>query len=574
MIGASAPSHPAHRSLVARPTVLLLAVGIAVLVLLTAALVAIAAIVSVTMPHATIGLSDGAKDLPLGSEFRVGLTGWNAHLENATLYEAPIAPDGRTGPERPRPVQASMIRESRWSDGSELSLRPADGPLKADAGYRLVVQGSALTAALPSPARSTFEREVRFTTLRSPVPRPAAGPAQLKWQQPLQIQWSAPIDDVRYEVSPPTPIRTAIDPANRQIASVVLENPDDQQTYQIAVVDARGANGIPLAQRAEYTVVAPPRPKLLDADEPTTVEIGKPLTLRWSVPIDRLELAIDPPATVNPQVDRRDPTVVTVALDGLAQGTSYDLKVTQAVSKDGAPLTEQPTFTFKTPERLMVEALEPDPEAGRVSVKAKPILTFTQPIRDRKAATAAISLSPAVPGRWEWLDDQRIQFTPTRELPYDAEIAVKVRPGPDGARSAVGSYFEREAVLPFVTEADKLIDIDVTKQIMTIYEKGQQVRTFKVATGVPGADTPIGEFNVEYKMPTARFVGTNVGGSRYNIPDVRWVLAFMGDYTIHGAYWRTAFGTPGSNGCVSLTDADAKTLFDWAPEGTRIKIHY
>jgi lipoprotein-anchoring transpeptidase ErfK/SrfK len=109
---------------------------------------------------------------------------------------------------------------------------------------------------------------------------------------------------------------------------------------------------------------------------------------------------------------------------------------------------------------------------------------------------------------------------------------------------------------------------------MTLYEKGKQVNTFKVGTGVPGADTPLGDFNVEYKMPTARFQGTNVTGARYDIPDVKWVLAFMGDYTIHGTYWRSNFGERGSNGCVGLSDADAKTVFDWAPEGTRIKIHY
>ncbi len=86
-------------------------------------------------------------------------------------------------------------------------------------------------------------------------------------------------------------------------------------------------------------------------------------------------------------------------------------------------------------------------------------------------------------------------------------------------------------------------------------------------------DTPLGEFNVQYKMPTARFQGTNVSGVRYDIPDVKWVLAFMGDYTIHGSYWRSGFGAPASNGCVSLSDDDAKAVFDWAPEGTRIKIH-
>ncbi len=103
--------------------------------------------------------------------------------------------------------------------------------------------------------------------------------------------------------------------------------------------------------------------------------------------------------------------------------------------------------------------------------------------------------------------------------------------------------------------------------------KGKAVRTLKVATGVPGADTPLGDFNVQYKMPKARFQGTNVTGVQYDIPDVNWVLAFMDDYTIHGSYWRNGFGAPASNGCVSLSDDDAKIVFDWAPEGTRIKIH-
>jgi lipoprotein-anchoring transpeptidase ErfK/SrfK len=51
-------------------------------------------------------------------------------------------------------------------------------------------------------------------------------------------------------------------------------------------------------------------------------------------------------------------------------------------------------------------------------------------------------------------------------------------------------------------------------------------------------------------------------------------MPFLGDYTIHGAYWRGRFGTPGSDGCVSLPDADAKVVFDWANEGTPVTIHY
>jgi lipoprotein-anchoring transpeptidase ErfK/SrfK len=574
LIGTSARPDLDARPLVTRPVFLLLGTGVALLALLSAALIAVAAIVSATPANVTVSLPNGSSDLKLDEELRVALTGWNTHLEHVALFETPTGADGRPGPERTLAVQATSVRESRWPEGSEFSLRPAGGALNADASYRMVVRGSAITSALPSPGRTSVEREVRFSTVRSPVPRPQAGPLRLKWGQPLQIQWDAPVADVRYQVTPPTPIQTAIDPANRQLSTVVLENPDDGQTYKVVVADARGANGIPLSRGAEYTLIAPPRPKLLETEETRTVELGTPLNLRFSVPIDRVKLEIEPAVKNTPQVDRKDPTLVTVSLDGLAQGTSYELRVVEAVSTDGAPLVDPPTLAFQTPERLMIDAWEPDPEAGRISVKTKPTLTFTQPIRDRRAAVAALSVEPAVPGRWEWVDDKSVQFAPIGTLPYETELTIKVRPGPTGARSTVGSYFEKEAVLAYMTESDKIIDVDVTRQMMTLYEKGQPVRTFKVATGVPGADTPIGEFNVEYKMPTARFQGVNVGGSRYDIPDVHWVLAFMGDYTIHGAYWRSGFGAPGSNGCVSLTDDDAKALFDWAPEGTRIKIHY
>jgi len=552
----------------------LLGIGVTLLALLTLSLVAVTLLVSSTPTNLAVDLPDGTSDLALNSDIRTGVTGWGVRLEDAALYETVTGPDGRPGQEHQRAVQANSLRESRWADGSTFSLRPADGDLTPDASYRLVVQASAITSVLPSPIRSVLEREVHFSTVRSPVALAITGPVKVKWAQPLQIQWDAPVSDVRYEVTPPTPFHSAIDPNNPRLSTVVLDDPEDGQTYKIAVASARGTNGIALSRPATYTVVAPTRPKLLDADEPRAVELGIPLTLKFSTPIDRVKLEIDPPVTNTAQVDRRDPTVVNVTLDGLAQGASYDLKVAEAVSKDGAPLTEAPTLTLQTPERLMIDTWDPDPEAGRISVKTKPTLTFTQPIRDKKAAVAALSVEPAVPGRWQWVDDKTVQFTPTTAMPYDSEVKFKVRPGPDGARSTVGSYFENEAVLAYTTESDKIIDVNVTTQSMVLYEKGQQVRTFKVATGVPGADTPIGDFNVEYKMPIARFVGTNVSGSHYDIPDVHWVLAFMGDYTIHGSYWRSAFGTPGSNGCVSLTDEDAKSVFDWAPEGTRIKIHY
>ncbi|MDP8923384.1 MAG: L,D-transpeptidase, partial [Chloroflexota bacterium] len=417
-------------------------------------------------------------------------------------------------------------------------------------------------------------REVRFATVRSPRALIPAAPVRLKWGEPLSITWDAPIDEVRYDVSPPTAIRGWVDPADRRRSMLAIEEPADGTTYRVTVAGARGANGIEARQPAEMLVAFPPRPRLLDGEEARTLEDGKPLTLRWSTPIDRVKLVAEPPIELAWQVDRRDPSVVEVRLDGPAQGMTYALTVAEAYSREGAPLDEQPTLEVRTPEALTVEELDTGEDGPRATIKARPTLAFSQPIRDRRAAQAAISVEPAIAGRWEWVDDHRVRFIPLRPLPYDTEITFTVKPGRDGARSQAGSYLEEPATLSLVTETDKVIDVDVTRQVMTLIQQGRTVRTLKVATGVPGADTPIGEFEVQYKMPVARFRGVNVNGSTYDIPDVKWVLAFLGDYTIHGAYWRSNFGAPGSNGCVSLTDADAKAVFDWAPEGTRIKVHY
>jgi lipoprotein-anchoring transpeptidase ErfK/SrfK len=139
--------------------------------------------------------------------------------------------------------------------------------------------------------------------------------------------------------------------------------------------------------------------------------------------------------------------------------------------------------------------------------------------------------------------------------------------------AASGGYLEGTYQVSFVTPTDKRIDVDISEQKLRLYEGEEMVREFVVATGVTGADTPIGEFKVEYKMESARFRGTNPSGHTYDLPNVKWVLAFQGDYTIHGSYWRTVYGRPASNGCVSMTDANALEVFQWAPEGTPISIH-
>ncbi|HEX9664749.1 MAG TPA: L,D-transpeptidase, partial [Patescibacteria group bacterium] len=59
----------------------------------------------------------------------------------------------------------------------------------------------------------------------------------------------------------------------------------------------------------------------------------------------------------------------------------------------------------------------------------------------------------------------------------------------------------------------------------------------------------------------------------YDLPGVPNILSFLGPYTIHGTYWHNNFGQPMSHGCINMTIADSKWLYDWADLETSVIIH-
>jgi len=63
-------------------------------------------------------------------------------------------------------------------------------------------------------------------------------------------------------------------------------------------------------------------------------------------------------------------------------------------------------------------------------------------------------------------------------------------------------------------------------------------------------------------------------GPGYNLPNVPWVMYFYDGYAIHGTYWHHNFGHPMSHGCINMTIPDAHWLYNWAPKGTLVVIHW
>ncbi|HZU07926.1 MAG TPA: L,D-transpeptidase family protein [Chloroflexota bacterium] len=332
----------------------------------------------------------------------------------------------------------------------------------------------------------------------------------------------------------------------------------------------RGLRRVPVTVEAAFGTPRTPVPRFA-AD--TVVTYGQPFAIAWNVPIAEVHYAVRP-ATPTRTWQSEDGTVTYIALDEFQQGTRYEVEITDARATTGVPLRQPVVGSFTTPAALRVVSTTPANGARDVATGEDPVLTFSAPVANPEAVEEAITIDPPVEGTFRWLAPNRVQFVTEKSFPYSTDVRLTVRGGPESLRAVDGGFLEDDFQLAYRTQPHKRIDVDLTRQTVSLLEDGRVVFTTLASTGMRGAETPTGTFTIQYKLPKTRMRGVNPNGVHYDIPDVPWVMALFGDYTLHGAPWRQAWGVPLSNGCVSMPTAAAKYVYDWAPVGTPVTIHY
>jgi lipoprotein-anchoring transpeptidase ErfK/SrfK len=331
-----------------------------------------------------------------------------------------------------------------------------------------------------------------------------------------------------------------------------------------------GRHSVPLVAAAVFSTSLTPRP---DYPDNPTVAVGEPVAIGWNVPIASFDYQVSPPAQSRMWFNE-DHDIAYIQLEDAQQGTQYQVDLSGASSTNGAPMRGVAAAKFNTAPALRVVAMTPDAGARDVAPGLDPILTFSAPVANPEAAADAIVVEPPVDGQFRWLAPDRVQFVTEKGFPYSTDVALTVHAGPEGLRSTDGGYLEEPHALAYRTRVHKHIDVNLSRQQVTLLEDDAVVYRTAASTGVRGAETPTGNFTIQYKMTKTRMRGTNPDGHSYDIPDVPWVMALFGDYTLHGAPWRQAWGVPLSNGCVSMPTSNAKYVYDWTPVGTSVSIHY
>lgn len=115
----------------------------------------------------------------------------------------------------------------------------------------------------------------------------------------------------------------------------------------------------------------------------------------------------------------------------------------------------------------------------------------------------------------------------------------------------------------------KWIEVNLTEQTLTAWQGDVAVMHTSISSGLSGTPTVTGRFTIGNKYKAQRMTGPG-----YDLPNVPWVMYFFSGYAIHGAYWHNNFGTPMSHGCVNMRTDESQMLYEWAPSGTEVYVHY
>ncbi len=118
---------------------------------------------------------------------------------------------------------------------------------------------------------------------------------------------------------------------------------------------------------------------------------------------------------------------------------------------------------------------------------------------------------------------------------------------------------------------------------LTLYKNLKLAKTYGIAVGQVGLDTPAGEYKIQNKaidpawsVPDSDWAGDLAGqvipgGTPENPLKARW-LGVYGGVGIHGTSDEGSIGSNASHGCIRMRVAEVKELYDEVPVGAPIYI--
>ena len=214
------------------------------------------------------------------------------------------------------------------------------------------------------------------------------------------------------------------------------------------------------------------------------------------------------------------------------------------------------------------------PTRGEVVGVAHPVVvTFTAPVADKRAAERALDIKsvPAMTGKFEWLDNNVVQWVPDRYWPAHSTVALSV--GGRSTELVTGPEVVGVASISdhtFTVSIDG-IDAGPPSELPAPHHRPHwgEPGVFPASMGRPEYPTPVGTYTVLAKerdvVMDSSSVGIPVDAPDGYLLDVEYAVRFTSrGLFVHSAPWAVnSLGYENvSHGCVGLSTEDAEWYFN------------
>ena len=214
------------------------------------------------------------------------------------------------------------------------------------------------------------------------------------------------------------------------------------------------------------------------------------------------------------------------------------------------------------------------PTRGDVVGVAHPVVvTFSAPVVDRRTAerTLDIRSTPAMTGKFEWLDDDVVQWVPDRYWPAHRTVALSVD------RSST-DFETGPAVIGVANISDHTFTVSIDgvesgppSALPAPHHRPHwgEEGVFPASMGRPDYPTPVGTYTVLSKerdvVMDSSSVGIPVDAPDGYLLDVEYAVRITSrGLFVHSAPWAVnSLGSENvSHGCISLSPEDAEWYFN------------
>lgn len=262
----------------------------------------------------------------------------------------------------------------------------------------------------------------------------------------------------------------------------------------------------------------------------------------------------------------------------LGYGKTYTLAVT-VQGQHTAPVTQTSVFTTVAPEHQTFVSMNPlDGQTVGVGQPLAFYFSEDAPAPDKARAEEAIKIhtEPAVEGSFYWFDNREVHWRPREYWKPGTKVSADI--DIYGKDLGNGVYGEEDRNATSTIGDSVILRADGDTHQMAVEVNGTVQRTIPVSLGKPEFPSNNGVHVVSEHHPTKM-----MDSSTYGLPvedggyqtEVNWAVRISnGGEFLHAAPWSVAQqgSSNVSHGCINMSDADAKAIFDLLKKGDIVAI--